>query len=78
MVSTTAWRKVRAYVLKRDGGRCQVKLEGCKTIADCVHHLRGRALGDDPRYLVASCTPCNLQVGDPRVKDPDIKPRTVW
>ena len=65
--STRAWRRVRASVLKRDGWRCQVQLPGtCTGVADCVHHVVGRAVsGDDPRYLVASCTPCNLAIGQP-------------
>jgi hypothetical protein len=53
-------------VLVRDGYLCQLRLPGCATTADCVHHTAGRSVtGDDPRYLVASCTPCNLKLGDP-------------
>lgn len=77
--STAAWRKVRAYVLQRDQGRCQLKLDVCKTYADCVHHLVGRAItGDNPEYLVASCTPCNLKIGNPAKHDPPAAPRTKW
>jgi 5-methylcytosine-specific restriction endonuclease McrA len=79
--STRAWRILRLKVLKRDGYRCQVQIEGiCTTIADCAHHLDGKAAGDDPDRLVASCTPCNLAVGDPagRGTDPEHVARTNW
>ena len=77
--STRAWRKTRAYVLKRDGGKCQVGLDGCTYIATCVHHTHGRATtGDDPKYLVASCQHCNQAIGDPSAADPAPTPRTAW
>lgn len=76
--STRAWRKLRAAVLERDGHRCKLKLDGCKVIADCVHHTIGRKVsGDDPAYLVSACTPCNLLVGEPR-HDPEPKRATRW
>lgn len=45
-----------------------------------VHHTRGRAItGDDPRYMVTSCGPCNLAVGDPtKTTDPPPQPMTRW
>ena len=85
--STREWRKVRAAVLRRDGHRCQLGIAGiCKVKADCVHHTHGRAVtGDNPAYLVASCTPCNLHIGDPakakrgkQHADPPARPRTEW
>lgn len=78
--STRQWRRVRAAVLARDGGRCQLQLPGvCTTRADCVHHTLGKAVtGDDPAHLVASCTPCNLRVGDPRSTDPAPRPKQWW
>jgi 5-methylcytosine-specific restriction endonuclease McrA len=64
--STRAWRRTRALVLARDGYTCKLQLPGCQTTADCVHHTLGRAVtGDDPRYLAASCSPCNLALGEP-------------
>lgn len=72
--STGRWRKTRAAVLERDGHACQLRLPGCTTYADCVHHTVGRAVsGDDPRYLVASCTFCNLKTGEPK-GDPQPRP----
>lgn len=76
------YRKVREYVLLRDRYLCQIQVAGewrtrtgevrkCLVTADCVHHTQGRAqTGDDPRYLEAACTPCNLRIGDP-TKKPD-------
>lgn len=80
--STWAWRKTRKQILQRDMHRCQLRLEGCRVIADCVHHTHGRSVtGDDPAYLVAACTPCNLKVGDPQgrvSKDPQFQPHKQW
>lgn len=88
--STRRWRKTRAVVLARDRYQCQLALPGtwnnrrgqtvhCRGAADCVHHLRGKQHGDDPRYLVAACTPCNLRIGDPtRTPDPKPTPITDW
>ena len=76
--STTAWRKVRAFVLERDRYHCQLRLAGCTDVATHAHHTRGRAVtGDDPRYIVASCAHCNLTLGQPDVS-PDPIPRTAW
>lgn len=78
--STRRWRVVRAQVLKRDQYRCQLKLDVCTTIAECVHHLRGKRHGDDPEWLVAACNACNLKIGDPErvTKDPPMRPRMKW
>ena len=69
--STRAWRKRRADVLaenlRTNAGRCVLAVKGvCTLRADTVHHVRGRAAtGDDPRWLVASCGPCNRHVAEP-------------
>jgi 5-methylcytosine-specific restriction endonuclease McrA len=77
--STRAWRKIRAYVLARDGHRCQLKLPGCSVTATHVHHTRDWALvGDNPAQLVAACVFCNQSTGDPGRHDPDPTPRTRW
>lgn len=89
--STRAWRKVREQVLKRDGRVCQLRLDGCTYRATAVHHTAGRQVtGDNPRYLVAACQPCNTKVGDPtkprgsggssrkQNADPPCQPRTIW
>ena len=81
--STRAWRRTRAAVLARDQGVCRLRIEGvCTGRAEHVHHTLGRAVtGDDPRYLVAACAPCNLAIGDPtraHIADPKPSPSTRW
>lgn len=78
--STRRWRRIRAQVLARDGHRCQLRLNGCTTIATCAHHVAGRAVtGDDPQFIVASCEWCNLSTGEPgREVDPTPTKRTSW
>lgn len=77
--STRAWRRIRALVLARDGYRCRLKLPGCTTVANQVHHTGAREVtGDNPNHLVAACQHCNLAVGDPRSHDPNPQPRTRW
>jgi 5-methylcytosine-specific restriction endonuclease McrA len=77
--STRAWRRARADVIARDGGRCQLKLDGCTHTATTAHHTVGKAVtGDNPRYLVAACRHCNLKVGNPSKADPEPKPWAGW
>ena len=78
--STRAHRRARAYVLARDNRRCQLKVPGvCTTVATCAHHVLGKAVtGDDPAHMIASCTACNLKVGDPRKLDPAPRPKEWW
>ena len=78
--STWAWRQLRTHILDRDQHTCQIRLTGCLGQATHVHHTKGRAItGDDPRYLVAACAPCNLTLGDPtRRCDPRPTPVTTW
>lgn len=88
--SSAQWREIRLIVLERDQWKCRIRLEGtwrgkdggerhCLINADCVHHTRDRRVfGDDPAYLVAACSPCNLKVGDPTRGDPEPTPATRW
>jgi hypothetical protein len=82
--STRRWRRIRAWVLEQNvitnGGRCTVRIKGvCTGVADCVHHTKGRSVtGDDPRYLAASCTACNLKIGDPARHSPQPKRVSNW
>ena len=78
--STTAWRKLRVRILVRDNYQCKLRLDGCTTTAQCVHHILGKRItGDDPRYLVSACNHCNLKLGDPTKKpDPPSKGITRW
>ena len=78
--STRRWRKIRAAVLARDGYRCRLRIEDvCTSVATEAHHTRGRSVtGDDPRYLVAACGPCNRHIGDPQQHEPDVGGTTRW
>lgn len=74
------WRRLKAQVIARDGGACQLKIpDVCQRKATTAHHTAGKTVtGDNPAYLVAACQPCNLKVGDPRKHDPDPKPWAGW
>jgi len=76
--STRAWRRTRRLVLERDAYRCRLKLDGCTTRATTAHHVKGKAMGDDPAHLIAACSACNGRVGDPRRHDPDPNPWVGW
>jgi hypothetical protein len=44
-----------------------------------VHHTRGKAYGDDERYLAAAHKRCNELAGDPTASpDPAPAPMTRW
>lgn len=78
--STPQWRRIRLAVLVRDAYRCRLQIDGvCTVKAVAVHHTQARELvGDDPRYLVAVCQPCNNRVGDPTGHDPEPTPAQWW
>lgn len=82
--SSRRWRQVRAYVLevnrRRNRGRCRLNIPGvCTGVATQVHHTRGRKItGDDPRFLVAACAPCNRHVGEPSKRKPQPRRVTKW
>lgn len=77
--STRQWRRVRALVLARDGHRCRLRLPGCTTRANHVHHTVAReVVGDDPAHLLAACASCNLKAGDPAKNDPTPRPASWW
>jgi hypothetical protein len=54
----------------------------CVGKATHVHHTHDRSVvGDDPRYLIAACGPCNTSYGSPtqeKYGDPAPRPRTRW
>lgn len=88
--STRAWRRVRTLVLARDLYRCKLALPGtwttrqgeqrqCRGTANSVHHLDGKARGDNPDRMIAACMPCNLKVGEPtRTTNPQGRGMTRW
>lgn len=75
--STRAWRRLRAFVLDRDGWRCQLPADDrpgqlCLDLAEHVDHVTPRALGgtDDPANLRAACATHNLRRGAGRPSTP--------
>lgn len=78
--STRAHRRAREAVLARAGGVCQLVIQGvCTRVATEAHHTLGRGrTGDDPQWMVASCKPCNLHVGDPTRFDPEPDIADAW
>lgn len=60
--TSSEWKRVRRRVLERDGGRCQIRLEGCLGVADQVDHIVPAAAGGafyDDDNLRACCRRCN-------------------
>jgi 5-methylcytosine-specific restriction endonuclease McrA len=88
--STRSWRRIRAAVLERDLARarrtgepwCRLRVPGvCVQVSEPmhVHHVHGKAHGDDTAHLLAACQPCNLHIGDPtKNNEPAITPVTNW
>jgi len=72
---TSAWyKKIRPFVLARDGYRCQIRLPGVCANLDGkrlpanrleVDHIHPRRRGgsDHPHNLRAACIPCNRHLG---------------
>lgn len=75
--STRRWRRVRAAVLQRDQGRCQVQGQGCTGAATTVDHIVPRSLGggDALDNLRASCQWCNASRGNETRTNP--RPRRI-
>lgn len=60
--STTRWRTLRAYILRRDFGQCRIGAPGCTHEATHVDHIVPRHMGgtDEETNLRAACEHCNL------------------
>ena len=56
--STRKWRRLRAFVLRRDGGRCQ-RCGSTQKLA--AHHVVPRSAGgsDTPSNLRTICSTCH-------------------
>lgn len=84
--STRRWRQLRLAIANRDHWVCQLCLRPIDPIlckphprALHIHHTKGKAYGDDPKYLVAAHAECNLAAGDPtKTPDPKPQPMTKW
>lgn len=83
--STRDWRRLRAWVLDRDGHRCQVpRADGqrCNQHATHVDHIVERQAGgtDAPDNLRAACAGCNLRRPGRATSTPTRRrlPRWTW
>lgn len=84
--STPAWRRMRLFVLTRDGWMCQLcgepidpHLRHPDPRSASVHHVLGRLVsGDDPKHLVSAHRECNAKAGEPRRNAPDHKRVSKW
>lgn len=85
--STRAWRRIREEVFAAKGRTCLLAFEPwgdddnqrCSTVATEVHHTEDRdVVGDDPRFLIPACQPCNLKAGDPTRDRADPDPLPSW
>lgn len=75
--SSRAWRRIRAEVILRDGGLCQLRLDGCETYGTQVHHTQpwtGRPEDVPTTQLITACPTCNRTAGEPTA-DPTAGPR---
>lgn len=63
--STRAWRKLRATVIERDQGLCQIQGPGCTVIATHADHVTAKINGgpDTTDNTAAACEHCNLSKG---------------
>lgn len=66
--STRRWRRIRRYVLDRDGWACQVLVDadpwtGEQRVVDSPRPTEPPAGPDDPAWLRATCPAHNLQRG---------------
>lgn len=70
-------------MILRDGGLCQLRLEGCDVYATTAHHKHGIKVSGkvvaDLSHLEAACASCNQEIGDPTTNDPPPNPpATQW
>lgn len=79
--STTRWRRIRAYVLARDGYVCRIGAAGCVELATHVDHIVPKEAGgtDEEGNLRAACEPCNLGRRRARAEyEPDPRSVSEW
>ncbi len=62
---TKGWNALSKRVIRRDGGRCQLRLTGCTGVATTADHIRPKAQGgsDSLDNLRAACRHCNSSAG---------------
>jgi 5-methylcytosine-specific restriction endonuclease McrA len=80
--SDSRWRAFRATILDRDKGLCTLKLQGCTTRAEHVHHVIPLSRGGskyDPGNCASACRSCNLKQGAKTpMPQPEPRPTSSW
>ena len=61
--STRRWRRIRAYVLERDGHACQVLVDDAGDVVEAPRPATEPTGPDDPLWLRAPCPAHNLTRG---------------
>lgn len=61
--STRRWRRIRAWVLNRDGRRCQVLVDETGAVVEAPRPATGPTGPDDLDWLRATCPGHNLSRG---------------
>lgn len=61
--SSRRWRRIRAWVLDRDGHRCQVLVDGSGRVVETPRPSTGPYGPDDVAWLRATCPAHNLARG---------------
>lgn len=80
--SSKPWRKLRAFVLARDGYTCQVRSAVCTFEATAVDHRVPISLGGEPLNPAncrATCQPCNSsRVSTTKIAAGGVSPSREW
>lgn len=61
--STRRWRRIRSYVLNRDGWACRVLVDEAGEVVEAPRPPTPPAGADDPAWLRAACPAHNLSRG---------------
>lgn len=66
-LATSAWKRMRAFILERDQGICYYCGRDCTFEGPTVDHVKPVSCGGrilDPLNLVCACRPCNSRKSD--------------
>lgn len=79
--STSRWRKLRVYVLLRDGGTCRIRGPRCTNVAESVDHITPLSKGGakyDAANCQAACWACQRWKSDRIDRDQSFTSITRW
>jgi 5-methylcytosine-specific restriction endonuclease McrA len=81
IIYNAQWRKVRKFVLERDGYRCQIWRAKCKGVASTADHVIAIVDGGalyDPANCRAACIAGNFGRGGAHRRRPKSLPSREW